>query len=178
MGAELSVTWQAGVFVRDAEPQGLDALAAGAKAERVFLSLLAEFTEQGRYVSATPSVTYAPALFAKHPKSEGCTKRSLASAMEALLSRGTIVIGQHGTGSKARSHIEKAGCNPPGNAECNEGATPRATLPQPPATGGRHSPLIPLALHPPSAAGCTQILMPLTRRCGDDRGGGSETPDR
>ncbi|MFC0812565.1 AAA family ATPase [Paracoccus panacisoli] len=136
VGAELSVTWQAGVFVRDAEPQGLDALAAGAKAERVFLSLLAEFTEQGRYVSATPSVTYAPALFAKHPKSEGCTKRSLASAMEALLSRGTIVIGQHGTGSKARSHIEKAGCNPPGNAECNEGATPRATPRQPPANGG------------------------------------------
>lgn len=136
IGGELSVTWQQGIFTRDAEPQGLDKLAAGAKAERVFLSILGTFEAQGRYVSAQPGPTYAPSLFAKHPDAEGCTKRALATAMESLLSREIIEIGHHGTGAKARSHLQKAGCNPPFNPRCNESATPGATPRQPPVNGG------------------------------------------
>lgn len=140
VGGELSLTWRDGVFTRDAQPQGLDRLAAGAKAERVFLSLMRSYTAQGRHVSASPGPTYAPSIFAKHPEAEGCTKRAFASAMESLLGRGDVVIGQHGSGAKARSHLEMAGATPR--------ATPRATKVQPPvqppANGGAtHSPYTP-----------------------------------
>jgi hypothetical protein len=39
-GGEINLKWEAGVFVAEAQPMGLDAVAAGAKAERVFLKLL------------------------------------------------------------------------------------------------------------------------------------------
>lgn len=135
IGGEISMTWREGVFVRDAEPQGLDVLAAGAKAERVFLSILDAFTAQGRYVSAQPGPTYAPTQFARHPDAEGCTKRALASAMESLLTREVVVIGYHGKGSDKRSHLERAGRNPPPNPGDNEVATPVNPLPTPAQRG-------------------------------------------
>lgn len=117
IGGELSLTWTDGVFIRDAEPQGLDRLAAGAKAERVFLHLLDAYTAQGRYVSAQPGPTYAPAMFASHPESENVTKRAFKAAMDTLFGRDQIEIGTHGSGAKARSHLQRYGCNPP----CNDG---------------------------------------------------------
>ncbi|PRX37915.1 RecA-family ATPase [Meinhardsimonia xiamenensis] len=108
-GDEISLKWREGVFVAEAQGTGLDALAAGAKAERVFLKLLDAMTAQGRYVSASPGPTYAPTQFASLPEAEGCTKRALKGAMEALFSRGEIVIATHGSGAKARSHIARKG---------------------------------------------------------------------
>ncbi|MEM9902289.1 MAG: bifunctional DNA primase/polymerase, partial [Pseudomonadota bacterium] len=67
VGAEIKLKWAAGAFVAEAQPEGLDKIAASAKAERVFLKLLDAFTEQGRYVSASPSSTYAPTHFSKQP---------------------------------------------------------------------------------------------------------------
>ena len=109
IGGEIAMAWKDGVFVEDGTPEGLDKMAAGAKAERVFMRLLAEFTAQGRFVSANPSNTYAPTLFALHPKSEGMSKRALKGAMELLFDRGGIVIAEHGRGSKVRKHIAIAG---------------------------------------------------------------------
>ncbi len=106
-GGEINLKWQAGVFISEAQPTGLDARAAGAKGERVFLKLLDALTAQGRYVSASPGPTYAPTQFASHPAAEGCTKRALKSAMDALFGRGEIVVASHGTGAKARSHIAR-----------------------------------------------------------------------
>jgi len=102
------MTWREGVFVADEAPSAVEAMASGAKAERVFLALLDMFAAQGRHVSTSPSGTYAPTQFAKHPEAEGMTKRALASAMEALFHRRTIIVAQHGTGAKARSHIARA----------------------------------------------------------------------
>jgi len=107
-GGGLGMTWREGVFVADEAETSLDRMAANAKAERVFLKLLDLFAEQGRYVSATPSTTYPPAVFAKHPEAEGMTRRALATAMEALLHRIVVVIAQHGRGVNARSHIARA----------------------------------------------------------------------
>jgi RecA-family ATPase len=108
-GGEINLKWQAGVFVAEVQPMGLDAVAAGAKAERVFLKLLDAMTAQGRYVSANPGPTYAPTRFTGHPEAEGCTKRAFKNAMEALLGRGEIVTGSHGSGAKARSHLARKG---------------------------------------------------------------------
>ena len=108
-GGEINLKWDSGRFVAEAEPMGLDALAAGAKAERVFLKLLDELTAQGRYVSASPGPTYAPTQFAGHPDAEGCTKRAFKGAMEALFRRRDILVATHGKGAKARSHIARKG---------------------------------------------------------------------
>ena len=96
------MTWQNGVFVADAPVTGLDRMAASAKAERVFLALLRMFAEQGRTVNHAGGSTYAPKVFAEHPKSEGMTKRALSVAMDALLMTGKIRIAQSGPPSKRR----------------------------------------------------------------------------
>ncbi|WP_445809535.1 AAA family ATPase [Yoonia sp.] len=106
IGGEIAMTWQNGVFVADAPVTGLDRMAASAKAERVFLALLRMFAEQGRTVNHAGGSTYAPKVFAEHPKSEGMTKRALRVAMDALLMTGKIRIAQSGPPSKRRAHLE------------------------------------------------------------------------
>ena len=107
-GTEITLTWRAGVFHADAPETGIDRLAAGAKAERVFLKLLSTFTAQGRRVNHAGGVSYAPKLFAEHPDSEGVNKRALRTAMEALLAGGKIRIAEDGPPSKRRTFLEAA----------------------------------------------------------------------
>lgn len=104
-GIEITMKWQDGVFVADAPVTGLDRVAANAKAERVFLKLLREFTDQGRHVNHAGGATYAPKLFAQHPHAEGCTKRVLKGAMDCLLTDGKIKIATDGPPSKRRSFL-------------------------------------------------------------------------
>jgi len=111
-GGQIVMRWKAGVFVADATPDSLDRMAAGAKAERVFMRLLSDFTAQCRYVSASPPSCYAPTVLAAHPNAERMTKRALAAAMNALFEAGKVVIAEHGKGAKARKHIALAGGEP------------------------------------------------------------------
>lgn len=104
VGGETLLQWRDGVFTVLA-PQ--DVAPASAKAERVFLALLDDFTSQGRRVSVNPGPTYAPALFAKMKEAEGCTKQALTDAMNALLQRGDIVSVLHETRGKSGTHIER-----------------------------------------------------------------------
>lgn len=110
VGDEIMLTWRQGVFEPDAPAAGtgLDHKAASAKAERVFLKLLAEYEAQGRFVSAQPGPTFAPSVFGRHPSNEGVTDRAFRPAMEALLSRQDIVVAEHGRGQKARKHLVRA----------------------------------------------------------------------
>jgi RecA-family ATPase len=108
IGGEIGMTWREGVFIAEAEPRGLDALATGAKAERVFLYLLREVTTQGRKVNAASGGNYAPSVFASHPASEGCTKQALRSAMERLLASGKVKVQQGGSPSRPVSWLEVA----------------------------------------------------------------------
>lgn len=89
-GGEISVKWRDGVFVAEAPETGLDRMAASAKAERVFLKLLAMFTAQGRRVNGNGGPTYAPKMFAESAESEGVTKRAFKAAMDALYTKGKI----------------------------------------------------------------------------------------
>ncbi|MEO0625292.1 MAG: hypothetical protein AAF183_24465 [Pseudomonadota bacterium] len=104
-GSEVSLRWYDGVFIADVPESGLNRMAASSKALRVFLKLLRQFTDEGRYVSANPGPTYAPSVLAKHPGAEGCTKRALGAAMDTLLDSKAIHIAEHGKGAKARSHL-------------------------------------------------------------------------
>ncbi len=105
IGGETHMKWLSGVFVPEITEQGLDKLAAGAKAQRVFLKLLDTFTAQGRRVNHAGGSTYAPKLFAEHPNAERMTKRAMKAAMEGLLAAGKIRIEQAGPPSKRRSFI-------------------------------------------------------------------------
>lgn len=104
-GDEIAIRWQAGVFVAEAAPTGLDRMAAGAKADRVYLRLLDAFNEQGRPLNPTSGSTFAPKVFAAHPESEGLTKRAFADAQERLFSSGEIVSEQFGKPSSPRTRI-------------------------------------------------------------------------
>jgi len=109
IGGEIALTWRGGVFVADAEPSSLDRMAAGAKAERVFLELLDEITAQGRRVNAAGGTHYAPKVFADHPSSEGVNKRAFRAAMETLLASHKVVVAEGGPPSRRVSFLERAG---------------------------------------------------------------------
>ncbi|CUH60956.1 AAA family ATPase [Thalassobacter stenotrophicus] len=104
-GAEITLKWQAGVFVADAPVTGLDRVAASAKAERLFLTFLRHAQEQGRRVNHSGGRTYAPAVFAEHPEAEGVTKRAFRQAMENLLASDKVKITEAGPPSKRRQFL-------------------------------------------------------------------------
>jgi RecA-family ATPase len=98
----VTVEWKRGVFVlaNGQKAGGLDRLALEAKADRIFLELLAEFEDQGRDVSPNRSSTFAPIEFAKLPEADGVTKKGFEAAMARLLG---------GKGKPKRIHIETFG---------------------------------------------------------------------
>lgn len=89
-GAEIALTWRDGVFVAEAQDTGLDRMARGSKAERVFLKLLRMLTEQGRHVNANSGTRYAPSVFAMEDDAEGVTRDAFRKAMSRLFAQGTI----------------------------------------------------------------------------------------
>ncbi|WP_373486907.1 AAA family ATPase [Blastomonas sp.] len=109
VGGETHMKWTNGVFVAEVAAQGLDAMAAGAKAQRVFMKLLATFTAQGRQVNHVSGGSFAPKVFSEHPDNEGMTKRALKAAMEGLLASDKIRIEKDGPASRQRSYIVEAG---------------------------------------------------------------------
>ena len=104
VGLGLRLRWQAGAFILDGSPGGFDKLALNAKAERVFLDLLAAFMAQGRDVSDTPGHNYAPAEFAEHG-AEGLSKDVLKSAMKRLLFGGRVRVDTFGPPSRRRKRL-------------------------------------------------------------------------
>ena len=104
-GLSITLRWQDGVFVSEigAPPRAGPGLAA--HAEDVFLDLLGQFEREGRNVSATPSNTYAPKLFAEHPDGHGVNKKAFQTAMNTLLSQRRIAVDEFGPPSKRRSRL-------------------------------------------------------------------------
>ena len=76
-----------------------------AKAEKVFLDLLASFIAQGRAASPSRGPTYAPTLFEKLPNALGVGRKAFAAAMERLLTVGRIRVEPFGPPSKLRSRL-------------------------------------------------------------------------
>ena len=104
-GAEISMCWKSGVFVVEQAETGLDRLAANAKAERVFLTLLRQFTQQGRRVNHASGPNFAPKAFAETGSAEGMTKRALKAAMESMLGAGKLTIEAEGPPSRRVSYL-------------------------------------------------------------------------
>ena len=85
-------------------------IADEAKAERVFLRLLDDFTNQGRTVKSAQANGYAPKTFAASGRTEGISKQALHSAMERLFDKREIVetLGGHTSPSKQTLRIVRA----------------------------------------------------------------------
>jgi RecA-family ATPase len=108
-GTPITVRWKAGAYVVEGGPSSLDRLALAQKAEETFLELLRQFNTQGQNVSASPSVSYAPKLFAAHPKANGIGKPHFATAMQVLLGRQEIKIEVFGPPSHRRNRLVMGG---------------------------------------------------------------------
>ena len=105
-GGETRLRWSNGQYVLDGDGGGsFDKLAADAKAESVFLDLLADYIKQDRRVSSNVSNAYAPSVFAKHPDAKGVSKRSFELAMERLFKSNRIATETVGPPSHQRSKI-------------------------------------------------------------------------
>ena len=104
-GGGMKVRWQGGTFIiDDGKPSAGNALLA-ARAEGVFCKLLSMLNRQGRNVCHVPGTTYAPAVMAKLPESEGVGKSRLVDAMNSLLTRGEIKISVDGPASRKRQRL-------------------------------------------------------------------------
>jgi RecA-family ATPase len=108
-GTEVRLRWERGALRLDGGGPGMfDRIAAEAKADRVFLSLLKRTTDAGRDLSPKHSQTFAPTVFAKQPDAEGCSKHDFEKAMERLLASGRIKVEKYGPPSRSYSRIALA----------------------------------------------------------------------
>lgn len=107
IGSEIRLRWQDGVFVPVGQPEGsaFGAIAHQARAEQVFLELLARFGSEGRHVSATPSANFAPAVFASDAGAGGITKRGFSDAMSRLFATQRIKVVEVGPPSRRLKKI-------------------------------------------------------------------------
>jgi hypothetical protein len=100
----ITMRWRDGVFVPEAKPGSLEKIAADAKADEAFMTLLARFTREGRNVSPNPSSpTYAPTTFAK--EGIGFNKLHLGDAMRRLFKAEKIKAETYGKSSRPYQRI-------------------------------------------------------------------------
>ena len=107
VGEEIRVVWRDGVFVpRDQPTVGFfGKIAAQDRADEVFLSLVQAFTAEGRAITDKTGPTFAPAVFAKDPRSQGIVGKGFDAAMRRLFASGKIRVETFGPPSKQRTRI-------------------------------------------------------------------------
>lgn len=86
--------WCDGVFKPEPGTGSLEKAAADAKAENLFLDLVARFNKQGRNVNDRTGPAYAPAVFAHEPEARAAKikKEALTDAMRRLFAGNRIHI--------------------------------------------------------------------------------------
>jgi RecA-family ATPase len=105
-GDVLRLRWQQGGFVALDPPSGIDRAALGAKADRVFRSLLVATYAEGTWTSPNPAApNYAPRTMSKRPDREGLGKPALEAAMHRLLKTGQVATETYGRPSEPRTRL-------------------------------------------------------------------------
>jgi RecA-family ATPase len=99
-GGKIDLEWKNGLFVPVQGATGLDKMAADAKADDMFLTLLKRFNAQGRNAADRKGTSYAPALIAKEPDNHGIGKEKFEDAMRRLFKDNKIHIVDIGRKSK------------------------------------------------------------------------------
>lgn len=106
-GGEIRLRWQAGAFRAEGnqQPGAFSQLALTARADAVFLDLVARYVAEGRHVSATPSANFAPTIFAKDPRASGIGHAALRMAMNRAFDSRRIVVEEFGSPSRRLKRI-------------------------------------------------------------------------
>lgn len=100
----MTVRWTAGAY---APADGVIAgpPRVGGQGRGSFIELLRLFEEQDQHVTHKPCATYAPNVFASHPKAEGIGKVHFKTAMQSLLDKKLIRIDTFGPISHRRQRL-------------------------------------------------------------------------
>jgi RecA-family ATPase len=131
VGDETQLRWRDGVFVSVHQGSG-DPLVASARAERVFLSLLTKYADQGQSVGPSPGANYAPKVFESDARPHGVNKRALIAAMQRLLDGKRIWIKTEGPPSRpTRQLVVSTDNSTPSNASSNPSNAPSNGLQTP-----------------------------------------------
>jgi RecA-family ATPase len=102
----IPLRYQRGLFLPVPGISGLDKLALEQRADEMFLTLLQQFTNQGRNASATTTANnYAPTMFSKEPAAAGVRKEAFADAMRRLFASNKIHVESYGRPSEPRSRL-------------------------------------------------------------------------
>jgi RecA-family ATPase len=111
IGTEIRMRWQRGVFVpmpADTPKGGLAAYAAKQNADEIFAALVTAYEAEKSHVSSTPSANFAPAVFARDPRSQGIGKKALGDAMNRLFAARKIEVIEFGPPSRRLKSIVRA----------------------------------------------------------------------
>jgi RecA-family ATPase len=99
-GGKIDLEWKNGLFVPVHGAIGLDKMAADAKADDTFLTILKRFNAQDRNAADRKGTSYAPALFAEEPDNQNFGKKQFEDAMRRLFKDNKIHIVDIGRKSK------------------------------------------------------------------------------
>lgn len=109
LGTTIPIRWVDGVFVRDGDGSDAERAAAterrASAADAVFIRLLGRVRDQGRKVSPSPSVSYAPKVFADDPDAGGFRQSAFKASMERLLKAKSIHVAFDGPPSRRRQYL-------------------------------------------------------------------------
>jgi RecA-family ATPase len=102
----ITLRWKNGVYIPEPKLGSLEKLAADAKADNVFLDLLAKYTASGRRLSDSKNSTnYAPRLFVAEPAAKGLSLHALENAMRRLFEAKKIRSEEYGRPSNRSSRL-------------------------------------------------------------------------
>jgi RecA-family ATPase len=107
-GAATRVRWRAGVFtvtVNDDDEKSSIVIAKEAKADSIFLELVAAYEMQARPVSVKPSANFAPHVFASDARTNGISKAELVASMNRLLDADCIRVEEFGPPTRRRNKL-------------------------------------------------------------------------
>jgi RecA-family ATPase len=102
VGETITLRWKDGLFLPVSGVNDLEKLAMDARAENLFLDLLARFNKQNRNVNDKTGPTYAPTLFAQEAEAKAARigKQAFANAMRRLFSNDRIHLEPYGKPSR------------------------------------------------------------------------------
>jgi RecA-family ATPase len=104
-GEKVRLRWERGVFVPEGSVSAPRQATTQNKVDRLFIQLLEERNEQGRWVTPNKAAGYAPKELAAMTGAEGTTPEAFAKAMERLLKANRIIVQTVGSPSKQRQRL-------------------------------------------------------------------------
>ncbi len=109
VGNKIEMRWRAGVFVPVASSGGGDPMIATARADRVFLELLAKAREQNKNMHLSTGRGYAPNEFKSDASKQGVTHSELEEAMKRLMDAKKIENVRYGAPSRETFRLQIVG---------------------------------------------------------------------